>query len=222
MNFLEDLVIEKKYLNIANVCIYNVQKNKHGIISEINISFLVTGAIMQFTAFYDKINDNEHFFINDFITGKMKFVLFKGDKWESGLYKDVQDKELANIKEAFGDDYKDDMIMWIDEKERKIALEEQDHRYQQHIGSELVNLDSFAEEVIYDSYSTLKAFNLYANRIIDEKQMLYAMVNILSAEKRAQNDFYLKNEIENFHEEICTAFNKIKDLSAKAKDEDLQ
>lgn len=218
MFYQENLVIDKKYLNIANACIYNVQKNKHGIISEINISFLVTGAIMQFTAFYDKINDNEHFFINDFIIGKMKFVLFKGDKWESGLYKDVQNKELASIKEAFADDYKDDMIMWIDEKERKIALEEQDHRYQQHIGSELVNLDSFAEEVIYDSYSTLKAFSLYANRIIDEKQMLYAMVNILAAEKRVERDFHLKERNENLAKHISESFDKFKDL----KVEDLQ
>lgn len=66
-------------------------------------------------------------------------------------------------------------------------------------------MDRFAEEIVYDSYSTLKAFCLYTDGIIDEKQMLYAMVNILAAEKRVERDMRINDTHETFSAEIRKA-----------------
>lgn len=104
------------------------------------------------------------------------------------------------------------MVMWIDNEDRKKKLEEQKHRQKQYIGSQLVNLDSFAEEVVYDSYSTLKAFCLYMDGIINEKQMLYAMVNILAAEKRVERDIKLNDFHETFSKDIKKALEENGDL----------
>lgn len=212
MKYQEDLVIEKKYLNLIHMCIYSVEKDKHGMITGISTFSTINNILIQFTAMYDNIDTDMCVFLNDFITGKMKFVLLTGGAWENGLLKQSQKEKLANIKEIFEDDYNDDMIMWIDGEDRKTKREEQDHRQKQYIGSQLVHLDSFAEDVVYDSYSTLHAFNLYTHGIIDEKQMLYAMVNTLAAEKRVERDMRLNTTNENFSAEIRKYLEENKDF----------
>lgn len=198
MTYKEDLIIEKKYLNLVNMFIYNVGKDMHGMITGIDLLFLINGASIEFTAQYDNINTDHHVFLNDFISGKMKFVFLKGSELESGLIKELQDEQFANIKDIFGKEFTNDMVMWIDEQDRKTALSKQEHRQKKYIGTQLVNLDGFAKEVIYDSYSMFHAFCLYAKGIIDEKQMLYAMVNILAAEKCIGRDIILKDMHEIF------------------------
>lgn len=212
MKCSEDLVIEKKYLNLINRCIYDVEKDKHGIITGLSTLSLIGGIFMEFTARYDNIDSDKHVFLNDFKTGEMKFVLLTGGEWGKGFFKKSQEEQLENIKDVFGNEYRDDMVMWIDECERKTALSKQDHRQKQYIGSQLVNLDSFAEDVVYDSYSTLQAFCLYTDGIIDEKQMLYAMVNILAAEKRVQRDMKIDSTHKTFSEEIRKCFEENKDF----------
>lgn len=128
MKYQEDLTIEKKYLNLVNRCIYDVVKNKHGIIKGMDIMFLIGGAFMEFTAMYDNIDSDKHVFLDDFKTGKMKFVFLTGGAWESGFLKESQEEELENIKDVFGDEYTEEMVMWIDEEDRKTALSDQDHR----------------------------------------------------------------------------------------------
>lgn len=212
MKFQEDLTIEKKYLNLIHMCIYDVEKDKHGMITGISTFFSINSILLQFTALYDNIDSDKCVVINDFITGKKKFVLITGGAWESGLLKEAQDEELQNLKDIFEEDYTDDMVMWIDDEDRKTKLEEQKHRQKQYIGSQLVNLDSFAEEIVYDSYSALQAFCLYTDGIIDEKQMLYAMVNILSAEKRVERDMRLNTTNEDFSAEIRKHLEENKDF----------
>lgn len=214
MKFQEDLTIEKKYLNLMHMAIYDEKYDKHGIITEISLypSLTAERPLLQFNARFDNINDNETILIEDFCNGKLKFVFFTGGMWESGLLKQVQEEELTNIKDVFGTEYNDDMVMWIDEEDRKTKLEEQKHRQKQYIGSELVNLDSFSEEVVYDSYSMLHAFNLYTHGIIDEKQMLYAMVNALAAEKRVERDMRLNTTNESFSAEIRKHLEENKDF----------
>lgn len=212
MKFQEDLTIEKKYLNLVHMCIYDVEKDKHGMITGISTFFSINNILLQFTAMYDNIDSDKCVFLNDFISGKMKFVLLKGGIWEGEFFKQSQEEKLENIKEIFKEDYNDDMVIWVDEEDRKTKIEEQKHHQKQYIGSQLVNLDSFAEEVVYDSYSTLHAFNLYTHGIIDEKQMLYAMVNILAAEKRVERDMRLNTANENFSAEIRKHLEENKDF----------
>lgn len=212
MKYQEDLTIEKRYLNLVNRGIYDAEKDKHGIITGMDIMFLTGGAFMELTAMYDNIDSDKHVFLDDFKTGKMKFVFLTGSAWESGFIKESQDEQLENIKDVFGDEYTDDMVMWIDEENRKTALSKQDCMQQWYIGIQLVNLDSFAEEIVYDSYSTLRAFCLYVDGIIDEKQMLYAMVNTLAAEKRVERDMRINDTHETFSAEIRKVLEEHGDL----------
>lgn len=202
MKYQEDLVIEKKYLNLINMAIYDVRKDKHGIISKISVNGGFGGCYITFHAYWDGINNHDIILLDDFAKGDMKFVLFTGSTWENGILKQTQNEATENIKNVLGDKYTDDIIMWIDAEDRKTKMSEQNHRLHQYIGEKLINLDSFAEEVVYDSYSTLQAFCLYTDGIIDEKQMLYAMVNILDAEKRVERDMRLNTTNENFSAEI--------------------
>lgn len=212
MKYQEDFVIEKKYLNLINMAIYDVKKEKHGIISKISINGGFGGCYMILYAYWDSINSHDIIMFDDFIKGDIKFVLFDDDRRKEGLFKQVQEEEIENIKTVLGDKYTDDVIMWINEEDRKTQMSEQTHRLHQYIGGKLVNLDSFAEEVVYDSYSTLQAFCLYVDGIIDEKQMLYAMVNILAAEKRVERDRHINETHETFSAEIRKHLEENKDF----------
>lgn len=94
MKIKGDLTIEEKYLNLIHMCIYDVEKDKHGMITGISTFFSINSILLQFTAIYDNIDSDKCVFLNDFITGKMKFVLFTGGAWESRILKQSQEEKL--------------------------------------------------------------------------------------------------------------------------------
>lgn len=212
MKYQEDFVINKNYLNLINMAIYDVKNDRHGIISEISVRGGWGGSYMAIYAYWDSINSHNLIMIDDFTKGDIKFVFLTGGCWDSDLFKETQNGQLESVKAVLNDKYTDDMVMWIDAEERKTKMSEQTHRLHQYIGGKLVNLDSFAEEVVYESYSTLQAFCLYVDGIIDEKQMLYAMVNTLAAEKRVERDRHIDETHETFSAEIRKHLEENKDF----------
>lgn len=116
----------QKACGLLDICIYNTREHKHGIITDYCFSKLG----VYFQAFYSGTDNNRYVFHDDFLNGTIKFVLF--NKYEVDIYcfeksmnetiKTMNKKLEEGIKEYFGKDFSEDMIMWIDYDERQESI----------------------------------------------------------------------------------------------------
>lgn len=213
MNFMfyeEAMTIEKKDLNIVNIPIYNTDRKLHGILSEISLLQLPNGLYVQYYAHYDSVNNRDIVFKFNFDEGTIKFVLFNDKEYEKGFLRELQDKQIEAIKEFLGENYTDDSIIWISDKERKKQLAEQEYRGKKKIGDFTKWAESPTKDFIYESYSAMKIFNLFVDRVITEEQFLVELVNILAEEKRVQRDMSLNERVKDFRTDIGKVFEENK------------
>ena len=212
MFYEEDMTIDKKYLNIVNIPIYDTNRKLHGILSEISLLKMTNGLYIQYSAFYDSVNNADTVCKYDFDKGTVKFVLFTDKEYEKGFFKEVQDREIEAIKEFLGENYTEDSIIWISDNERKKQLEEQKYREKNKIGDFTKWAESPTREFISESYSVMKIFDLFVDRVITEEQFLVELVNILAEEKRVQRDMSLNEKVKDFRTDIKKVFEENKEF----------
>lgn len=216
MLYQEDMTIDKKYLNIVGVPIYDTVRKLHGILSEISLLSLSNGLYIQYRAFYDDVNNGDTVSKFDFENRTVKFVLLNDKRYKNGFFKEVQDMRTEAIKEFLGEKYTDDCIIWISEEKRKNQLEEQKYREKNKIGNMAKWAESPTKEFIVESYSAMKIFNLYVDKVITEEQFLIELVNILAEEKRVQRDMNLKIGTKSFVKDIEEVFENNKEFFKEA------
>ena len=212
MSFYEDMTIDKKYLNIVDIPIYDTNRKWHGIISEISLLSLSNGFYIQYYAHYDSVHNREIIFSSDFNEGNIKFVLFKDKEYEKGALKESQGEKIKAIKEFLGENYSENSIIWISGRERRDQIEAQKYREIKKMGNELPWSENATREFIFESYSALKLFCLYADGVIKEKRFLRELVNVLANEKRAQKEMSLNTETKSLVEDFRKVFNKNKNV----------
>lgn len=194
----ENLKIINKYLNLIEKYIYNTELDKFGMITDVEISRI--GIYLK--AYYDRIHSSEMVLFEDFEKGVLKFAIINGEniftKEQNEKYKE---KEINDIKQTFGNNFSDDMIMYIDEEERKIRNEEDEQREIQRISMKMINLKKLSAEIFYDNYLCTEAYKKYSKEEITEKEMLYIICNHLCEEVKRLKDENLNYFIEKFRHE---------------------
>ena len=212
MFYEENMTVDKKYLNVLDISIFDTERELHGILSEVNLFCMGSGLYIEYYAHYDNLNKRDIVWINEFKEGRIKFVLLNDEIWKNGRLKEVQDIQISAIKEFLGEDYAEDSIIWISEQERKGQIEAQEYREKKKIGDFTKWAESATHELIFESYSAMKMFCLYTDKVITKEQFLIELVNILAEEKRVQRDMQLNGGLKNFTKDIEEVFDKNKDF----------
>lgn len=190
MENCEDLKIEKKYLNLMNKYIYDTKLDKFGMINSIELSSGIGGIMIMLKAYFDRIHSSRMVFFEDFKNETLKFTIIGG---ETILTKEQEEKYnqsvIDDIKNAFGEDFREDMIMHIDDDERKERNRENDKREVQNINGKLINLKKLSADIFYDDFTACEAYQKYSEGDISETEMLYIICNHLCEElKRLKGD----------------------------------
>ena len=212
MFYEENMTVDKKYLNVLDISIFDTERELHGILSEVNLFCMGSGLYIEYYAHYDNLNKRDIVWINEFKEGRIKFVLLNDEIWKNGRLKEVQDIQISAVKEFLGEDYAEDSIIWISEQERKGQIEAQEYREKKKIGDFTKWAESATHELIFESYSAMKMFCLYTDKVITKEQFLIELVNILAEEKRVQRDMQLNGGLKNFTKDIEEVFDKNKDF----------
>lgn len=194
----KNIEIINNYLNLIEKYIYNTELDKFGMITNIEISKI--GVSLK--AYYDRIHSSEIVLFEDFEKGKLKFTIITG---ESILTAEQQEKcdetKIREIKQAFGDKFSNDMIMYIDDDERKIKNKANESREVQKIHMNMVNLRKLSADIFYDNHVCTLAYKKYSDGEITETEMLYIVCNDLCEELKTSKDKNLYYFIEKFRHE---------------------
>ena len=186
MTYKEDFTLDKKYLNILGKHIYDKEHDKFGRISSIEIC---DGIGIMFKVYYDKFNSDNIVFFNDFKEGKVQFVIIIGLCIGKELEEKSNERTIEDIKCSMGEDFREDMLLYIDEEDRKEKNWQNDEREIQSIGTKNINVKRLSAEVFYDDFTCKEAYKKYAEGYISETEMLYIICNHLCEEQKR-----LKNE----------------------------
>lgn len=182
MTYNENLTLDKKYLNILGKHIYDKNRDKFGRISSIEIC---DGIGIMYKAYYDKFNYNDIVFFNDFKEGKVQFVIITGGLC---LSKEIEEKflkeTLEDIKCSMGKDFREGMLLYIDDDERKERMRENDENEIQSIGNKNLNIKRLSSEIFYDDYTCMEIYKKYVKGKISETEMLYIICNHLCEEQK--------------------------------------
>ena len=212
MFYEENMTVDKKYLNVLDISIFDTERELHGILSEVNLFCMGSGLYIEYYAHYDNLNKRDIVWINEFKEGRIKFVLLNDEIWKNGRLKEVQDIQISAIKEFLGEDYAEDSIIWISEQERKGQIEAQEYREKKKIGDFTKWAESATHELIFENYSAMKMFCLYTDKVITKEQFLIELVNILAEEKRVQRDMRLNEGVKSLRKDIEDVFVQNKDF----------
>lgn len=192
-NIKDNLELPMKNINIIGKQIYNTKTDKYGMVTGIHVQKMVGKLGHYFEAYYDKIDSDTMIFTEDLYNGTLQFVIIN-----MPILEKIKEKNIEEIKEFMGDRFCGNTIRYITEEQHKKHCSEQEWRGIQEIMGKAKELDSLAADVVMDNYSMLKYFTLFIDGIITENQMLYGLVNILSAELRLKKD----NEIKGFSDAL--------------------
>ena len=113
--------IDDKYLKLINKLIYDKKKSICGIIRDLRITYLHTcGYAISYNAIMDNCTNNM-VFVEDFEKGNISFLMPYG---EYGGCEDINSINEKEIREFFGDKFKDCMISRISVTDRGNLIEQ--------------------------------------------------------------------------------------------------
>lgn len=188
------MVIEEKYLNLLGKFVYNKNIDKIGRISYIQIAYGVEGYYFNFNVYYDSFNHDSLLFVEDFKKDKIKFVIFTDECLKEGTQKTLQE-----IKEFFGRDFSQDMILTMSTEEKRIKDIENDNKNTQMLNTDLVDLTSISVDVLFKDFYSRELYLKYKNGVLNKEELLYALINYISQEFKKINDsnrnYFVKYEL---------------------------
>lgn len=119
--------INDKDLNLLHKLIHDRRKNKNGIITKlcINKAICNNGYYCYYEASMDRIGGYEIIHIEDFISGNIVFLLPFNTRWDEE-YEEIRQQSIKDIKECFGEDFREDMIIRVSEEERQKKIKEEE------------------------------------------------------------------------------------------------
>lgn len=197
---IKDLEIPKKDLNILSLFVYNTEFDLYGIISGIEILSSVFGGFqMCYKGFYNRIYNCEYIVRDDFIKGKVKFVIAK---YENETYTKYMCEMAEAIKEFLGDSFSDDCIIYIAEEERRKQLKAQEYREVKKIGETIPWAEKAFCDFVVENYSALDIYCLFVDGAITENQFMLELINILANELREKRNESFKVNTEKLIKEL--------------------
>lgn len=114
------MVIDDKYFKLLNVLIYDKRRKMNGILSSLDIMGFANGEyLVSYKAYMSKPHSNVYIFVEDFMKGNVVFLLPFGVNYLVKEMEWLAEQHLAQIKEFFKEDFREDMIMRISEEERR-------------------------------------------------------------------------------------------------------
>lgn len=194
--------IDDRAFKMLGKRVYNTQTKKEGYISEIKILSGVGGYILYYNAYYDKFDNEAILSVSDFKAGVLKFVLFKSEP--SILFSEEQldsfnSMMLSEIKEIIGEEFTDDMIVYMTDDEHDEHIRDEKENKIRWIGNDLVRLTELSASVFYDNYQAQALYTKYKEGVISETEMLYGVCNFLCEELKRTKDreleLFVKHEI---------------------------
>lgn len=197
MNYQEDFVLEKKYLNLIEKHIYNTKTDKFGMITGIEI----TSFGIQLKAYYDNMDSDSIVFFEDFEKGILKFVIITDTGFPKSVMGNYEKEIVEDVKEFFGDKFTEDMIMYVNEEKRDEKNRENKQRELKNIKGKLTNLSKLSAEIFHDNYTALELYKKYAKGVLTEIELLYGICNHLCKEIKYLKDRNLQLFMKGFLEE---------------------
>lgn len=175
--------IQEKYTKLLGKRVYNKRLDKYGYISCIRVVSAI-GVSLGLFAFYDSFDSSSMLVIEDFKRGNAQFV-FLTDEICNGVY---SVEKIPDIKDALGDKFREDMIIYMSDDEWKEHIREQDKRNTQMLHNDLVSLTDISAEVFSENFYCRELYLKFKRDVITETEMLYAIVNYLSLQYKRVND----------------------------------
>lgn len=110
--------LENKYLNLLDLLVHDKRTKQNGILCSLEINKLLCGFRLSYIATFDGFNIR-NIFIEDFEAGNVVFLIpFSVDYMEKEFVA-LGELYKQRIKEFFGDKFREDMLMEINEEERQ-------------------------------------------------------------------------------------------------------
>lgn len=132
--------IEEKYLNLLGLLIHDKRNNMNGMICSLMIDKYISGYGISYRIFTNRVHSYADLFIDDIVKGNVVFLIPFGKGYLDEVFQEMEKDHEAKIKEFFGDDFREDMIMRISEEERQEEI-----RRWEAIGVGLENWDCKCE-----------------------------------------------------------------------------
>lgn len=112
--------IDEKYFKLLNILIYDKRTKMNGIISSIDIMGQICGSyLISYKAYMSKQHSDVYIFVEDFEKGNVVFLLPFGTTYMVKEMEEMAKQHTERIKEFFGENFQEDMIMMIPEDERQ-------------------------------------------------------------------------------------------------------
>lgn len=114
------MVIDDRYINLLNVLIHDKRTKTNGILSSLEIMRYAGGECrICYRAYMSKRNSDVYIFVEDFKKGNVIFLLPFGVRYMAEEMEELAERHTNAIKEFFGEDFREDMLMRISEDKRQ-------------------------------------------------------------------------------------------------------
>lgn len=207
-NISDGLLIEKKYTDMLGQYVYNKELDKYGQVCAIRVEHMLEGGYtMMFSVYYDRFDDDSALFMSDIKDGIVKFLIVEETDMDEETEVEYNRQRLETIKEIFGDDFRDDMILYTTRGEYGESSVEGKLRNIQKLNDDFIRLDRVTANVLYDDFYARKLYLKYKHEVLTEEQFLYALVNHLANKvnevEDSNLDYFIKYEFDNIGKESC-------------------
>lgn len=132
--------IEEKYLNFLGLLIHDKRNNTNGMISSLVIDKYITGYGIHYQVYTNSVHAYTGLFVDDILKGNVVFLIPFSKGYLEEVFQDMAKDHEAAIRDFFGNDFREDMIMRISEEERQEEI-----RKWRSIGTALENWDCKCE-----------------------------------------------------------------------------
>lgn len=109
--------IEDKYLKLINLLVHDKRTKSNGIICSLEIDWLIGGFYICYRAMFN-YGSYKSIYVEDFENGNVVFLIPYGRGCMEKEFEEIGKKHKQAIKEFFGEEFREDMIMEISEEER--------------------------------------------------------------------------------------------------------
>lgn len=116
--------IEDKYLKLLNLLVHDKRTKQNGMICSLEINGLIGGYGLSYRTMFDHCNVYRDIFFEDFEKGNVIFLIPFGIGYREKEFAKLGEIYKQRIKEFFGDKFREDMLMEINEEERQREIRE--------------------------------------------------------------------------------------------------
>lgn len=111
--------IDDKYFKLLGLLIRDKRRDMNGMISSLVIDKYITGYEIHYQVYTNRVHAYTGLFVDDILKGNVVFLIPFSKGYLEEVFKDMEKEHEGAIRDFFGDDFREDMIMRISEEERQ-------------------------------------------------------------------------------------------------------